>query len=100
MASFGITRDETREDQRRYTSERMVEVGCLDCPARVRVKKNSEHHTSVQWSAEALAQCTEFARLDSSPDGRAVHAVCPRMRASIDGAVADGSIEIGAVDGY
>ena len=39
-----------------------VEVACLDCLARVGVKKNSEHHTSIQWTAEARAHCPELTR--------------------------------------
>ena len=50
MASFVPTSADTLEDQRLYTQARLVEVACLDCLARVGVKKNSEHHTSIQWS--------------------------------------------------
>ena len=76
--------EDTREDQRLYTQARLVDVACLDCLAHVRVKKNSEHHTSVQWTAEAVGQCSEFARLDQEPGGRRVYAHCPRLMASID----------------
>lgn len=90
----------TLEDQRLYTRARLVEVGCLDCLARVAVKKNSEHHTSIQWTNAALAQCQVFSRLDAEPGGRKVHAHCPRLAASIDAAVRDGHLTIGAEDGY
>ena len=50
MPSFVPTSADTLEDQRLYTRARLVEVACLDCLARVGVKKNSEHHTSIQWS--------------------------------------------------
>ena len=53
MPSFVPTSAETLEDQRLYTAARLVEVACLDCLARVGVKKNSDHHTSIQWTAEA-----------------------------------------------
>ena len=56
MVSFAPTSEETLEDQRLYTQARLTEVACLDCLAKVGVKKNSEHHTSIQWNAEALAQ--------------------------------------------
>ena len=62
MVSFTPTSAETLEDQRLYTRARLVEVACLDCLARVGVKKNSEHHTSIQWTDEALADCAEFAQ--------------------------------------
>jgi hypothetical protein len=100
MASFVPTRAETLEDQRLYTTARLTEVACLDCLARVGVKKNSEHHTSIQWDGEALHQCPEFSRLDRRPEGRPVHAACPRMAASIDQAARDGRVPIGAEDGY
>ena len=94
------SREETREDQRLYTEARLVDVACLDCLARVRVKKNSEHHTSIQWTDEAIGQCQEFARMSASPGGRRVHASCPRLAASIDAAVREGAIVVGAEDGY
>ena len=100
MASFSPTSDDTLEDQRLYTQARLTEVACLDCLARVRVKKNSEHHTSIQWDAESLGACAEFARMSLSPGGRHVYETCTRLRDSIERAVADGEVEIGALDGY
>jgi hypothetical protein len=100
MVSFAPTSAETLEDQRLYTRARLTEVACLDCLARVGVKKNSEHHTSIQWDSEALAACAEFSRMESQPEGRRVYASCPRLRSSIDRAVAEGRIQIGAEDGY
>ena len=100
MASFVPTSDDTLEDMRLYTRARLREVACLDCLARVGVSKNSEHHTSIQWNAEALAACPEFARRDASPAGREIHQGCARLVASIDAAVREGHIDIGAEDGY
>ncbi len=100
MASFVPGSPETYEDQRRYTRARLVEVSCLDCPATVLVKKNSEHHTSIQWTSEALSQCQEFRREERRPAGRKVRSECSRLRASIEAAVRDGSIPIGAEDGW
>jgi hypothetical protein len=100
MVSFAPTSEETTRDQRLYLDARLTEIACLDCLAKVRVKKNSEHHTSIQWTDEALAHCTEFSKLASQPEGRAPHVSCPRLRSSIDQAVRDGAIEIGAEDGY
>ncbi|HYG93922.1 MAG TPA: hypothetical protein VD859_10075 [Nocardioides sp.] len=99
MSSFVPTRPETLEDQRLYTSARLVEVACLDCLASVGVKKNSEHHTVIQWTREAVAACPEFSRRGPS-EGRDGHRACPRMLASIDAAVRDGRIPVGAEDGY
>ncbi|GAB2452785.1 hypothetical protein GCM10027062_36840 [Nocardioides hungaricus] len=97
MASFVPTSADTLEDQRLYTSARLVEVACLDCLAKVGVKKNSEHHTSIQWTGEARAQCPELSR---RAGGRESHPACPRMVASIEAAVREGQIPIGAEDGY
>jgi len=98
MVSFAPTSDETLADQRLYTEARMVEVACQDCLAVVRVKKNSEHHTSVQWNTKAQQDCQEFNRTGAGE--RAVHQPCSRLRDSIARAVEDGTIQIGAEDGY
>ena len=97
MPSFVPTSPDTLEDQRLYTSARLVEVACLDCRAVVGVKKNSEHHTSIQWTAEARAHCPELSR---RANGRDSHYACPRMIASIEAAVREDRIPIGAEDGY
>ena len=55
------------------------------------MKKNSEHHTSIQWNDEAVHQCPEFARMDRTPEGRSVREGCPRMVASIDARGARGA---------
>lgn len=100
MASFVPTSPDTVEDQRLYTQARLVEVACLDCLATVGVKKNSDHQTSIQWTGEALDACPEFRRRDSTSGRRDVHKACPRMMASIEAAVRDGDVPIGAYDGY
>jgi len=100
MVSFAPTSRETVEDQLLYTRARLTEVACLDCLAKVGVKKNSEHHTSIQWDSESLAACAEFQKMAAEPGGRHVYASCSRLRSSIHQAVAEGKIEIGAEDGY
>jgi hypothetical protein len=98
MPSFVPTSEDTFEDQRLYTRARLVEVACLDCLAKVRVKKNSEHHTSIQWTSEARESCPELTKISST--GRDIHRGCPRLAASIEAAVRDGVVPIGAEDGY
>jgi len=100
MASFVPTSADTLEDQRLYTRARLTEVACLDCLARVGVKKNSEHHTSIQWDEQSLHACPEFSRMSRRPEGRAIHEGCPRLLASIEAAAREGQIPIGAEDGY
>lgn len=98
MPAFVPTSAETLSDQQLYTQARLVEVACLDCTARVRVKKNSDHHTSIQWDAESLAACSELARVE--PGGRERLYACSKLAASIEAAVRDGVLTIGAEDGY
>lgn len=95
MVSFAPTSDETREDQRLYLDGRLTELACLDCLAKVGVKKNSEHHTSIQWNAEALETCHEFSRLGQ---GREMQAPCSRLAATIDRAVREGELEVGSIE--
>lgn len=99
MASFVPRDPATLEEQRRYTAGRLADVRCLDCLAQVRVKKNSEHHTSIQWSSEAVAACPELGQRPPS-GGRDGLRGCPRMMASIDAAVRDGLLSVGSPDGY
>ncbi len=96
MASFVPTSADTLEDQRLYTTARLTEVACLDCLASVGVKKNSEHHTSIQWTQEAVAECMTFGELSRQEGGRQIHSGCPRLAASIEEAVRDGAVTVGA----
>jgi len=100
MPSFVPTSSDTLEEQRLYTQARLAEVACLDCLATVAVKKNSDHHTSIQWSAEAVTACPVLGRRGGDSGTRDGHRGCPRLLASIDAAVQDGQIPVGAEDGY
>lgn len=100
MGLFTPTLAETVEDQRLYLDGRLREIACLDCLAKVRVKKNSDHHTAVQWTQEALGHCAEFARMSAQRGGRPVYETCSRLMATIDRAVSEGELEVGAEDGY
>lgn len=92
------SRPETLADQALYTQGQLVELPCLDCQAHVLVRKNSQHHTSIQWSREAVADCTTFAKLSHQDGGRPIHSGCPRLAASIDDAVREGVISVGSPD--
>lgn len=87
---------ETREDQALYTRSNLQEVPCMDCSARVLVRKNSEHHTSIQWTQEAVGNCQTFAKMDQQEGGRSVHAGCPRLNKSIEEAVREGAVPVGS----
>src|SRR5512139_2232733 len=103
MVSFTPLSAETVADQRLYLDASLQEVSCLDCLARVRVKKNSEFHTSIQWSRQAQEHCAEFARKDAEAGHRVVHESCSRLRTSIDDAVREGRLRVsdgtGGTDG-
>ena len=75
-------------------------MACLDCLARVGVKKNSDHHTSIQWSAKAREQCPELSQRAPDPSGRGLQQGCSRLAVSIEAAVRDGAVPVGAEDGY
>jgi len=94
MVSFAPLNDETLEDRRRYLEGHLVEVACLDCLAQVKVRKQSEFHTSIQWSDEALQHCHEIGRARSE-GGLVVTKSCNRLKESIARAVLEGQIEIG-----
>lgn len=92
------SRAETLEDRALYTRGGLVELPCLDCQARVLVRKNSEHHTAIQWTQEAVADCATFTKLSREDGGRPIHSGCPRLAASIEQAVRDGAVPIGSAD--
>jgi hypothetical protein len=96
MAYIVPSLPETLEDRELYTRGRLAEVACRQCRAAVQVRKNSEHHTSIQWNQEALQTCEVFADLDQQEDGRPVHSGCPQLVASIEYAVSEGIITVGA----
>ncbi|GAA3521954.1 hypothetical protein GCM10022234_17460 [Aeromicrobium panaciterrae] len=87
---------ETFADRELYTQSHLQDVPCLDCKAHVLVRKNSEHHTSIQWTQEAVRDCTSFAKMERQEGGRPVHAGCPRLNKSIEEAVRDGAVSVGA----
>lgn len=86
---------ETLADQLLYTRGMLADVTCGTCDATVQVRKNSQHHTSIQWTADALETCAAFAEMARTGE-RSVHAACPRLAEAIDAAVRDGSLPVGA----
>ena len=94
MVSYTPLREETLADQRLYLEGRMAEVTCGECSAAVLVRKHSEFHTSIQWSAEAVSRCEVFAGTARS-GRREVHESCPRLKESIEQAVKTGRLTLG-----
>ena len=58
----------------------------------IHVRKNSDHQTAIQWSADAQAKCPELARREG------IYESCPRLKASIEAAVREGRLPIGATE--
>ena len=74
------------EDERRAA---FCSVECGRCGAGVLVAKFSVQHTSVQWTAEAVRACAEFAGRHS-----ALVEGCGSLRDCIDAALAAGRLEV------
>ncbi|MEJ7633608.1 hypothetical protein [Aeromicrobium sp.] len=89
---------ETLADRALYIQSRLVELPCQGCQARVKVRKNSDHQTSIQWTRAAVADCATFASLARQAGGRPVHAGCAQLSASIEEAVRDGALAVGLPD--
>jgi len=73
----------------------MRPVACARCGASVRVTKFSPQHTSVQWTASAVAACAEFRAHSSIGTRSALIEGCASLRDSIDAAVASGRLAVG-----
>jgi hypothetical protein len=90
MSAMTDRAQETAADKRLYVEIGLVPVQCSTCGVEVGVKKNSRKHTSVQWSAAAMAGCRGF----DSVAALGVSLGCPRLRESIEAAVADGRVVV------
>ncbi|MFJ7984290.1 hypothetical protein [Streptomyces sp. NPDC096351] len=77
----------------------MQPVECATCGNQVLCEKFSPAHTSVQWTAEAGVVCTEFRGRVAAGGTSARIRSCRSLRASIDRAVADGSLTAESPDG-
>jgi hypothetical protein len=73
---------------------RYCEVMCADCGAVVLAAKFSVQHTSVQWDAAAVRQCTEFARRTAVGEQTPLIERCDAMRASIETAALEGWLPV------
>ena len=85
---------ETAADKRLYVEIGFTPVTCQACGVEVGVKKNSQKHTSVQWTAAARAGCEEFAGDKAADDTYALRLGCGRLKASIEAAVRDGEVVV------
>jgi hypothetical protein len=86
-------RRETAEDRRFYVEIGFVPIVCGTCGVEALVKKNSQKHTSVQWSSEGVARCPEIAAARAGdPHGMVLG--CPRLGETIAAAVTDGTVVV------
>jgi hypothetical protein len=86
--------DITRTEIREFLTKGLAPVDCHGCGNRVLVRKTSRAHTSVQWLSDPATSCPEFAVRVSAGELSARIDTCPKLRASIELAVADGLIEV------
>jgi hypothetical protein len=91
MAVAGGTSGAGRPDERQASYR---EVACERCGAVVLAAKFSFQHTSVQWDAAAVRQCTEFANRAAEGEQTALMERCLSMRDSIHAAVLDGRLPV------
>ena len=73
---------------------RYTDVSCAQCGVVVRVAKFSMQHTSVQWTAQAVLGCQEFAAKVAAGVQSALIPTCASLRDSIDDEVAAGRVEV------
>jgi hypothetical protein len=89
MSSFVPRSPDTIAERARYTVEGLTTVACMDCLVTVRVRKNSDQQTAIQWPTDAQSMCPELSKHEGFERG------CPRLRASIEDAVREGRLPIG-----
>ncbi|MCF8588491.1 hypothetical protein [Gordonia liuliyuniae] len=82
----------TARDRRHYLAGGLTEIECRTCHACVMVKKTSPHHTSVQWTDDALDRCDEISKIRAEGGNPAMLPTCPRMSATIEHGVAEGIV--------
>jgi hypothetical protein len=86
-------RRETADDRRLYVEIGLTPIVCAACGVEALVKKNSQKHTSVQWTAAGVAACPEIS-VARAADPTALVLGCPKMTASIEDAVRSGVVVV------
>lgn len=88
----------TAADRAEYLDAGLCPVECGRCGARVRVRKNSRRHTSVQWDDDSSTGCAVFAEQRAQGRPSAFVDGCPDLESSIDAAVREGRLRVGDQD--
>jgi DNA-directed RNA polymerase subunit RPC12/RpoP len=86
-------RETTRAEIREFLAVGLRPVECQSCANRVLVKKSSPQQTSVQWLSDPVTSCPEFAARVAAGELSARIDTCPKLRASIEQASAEGQLE-------
>ncbi|MDZ4232797.1 MAG: hypothetical protein U1C73_03340 [Dietzia sp.] len=81
---------DTDLDRETYTRAGFQPVECRACGTCVSVRKNSEKHTSIQWTASSDRACPVLAEWRDGGERPQGEDTCPRMRAGIRYADAEG----------
>jgi hypothetical protein len=80
----------TIEDRREFLESGLTPLDCNTCGTWVLVKKNSEHHTSIQWIT-GTDSCPELA---AHTGPRGLLDTCSKLRGAIEHAVREGLLEV------
>ncbi len=86
---------ETAADKQLYTTGGLHPLDCRTCGTQVLVKKYSDQHTSIQWATDPVSSCPELRAGEEAGRASAQQDTCPKLRASITYAVAEGLLEVG-----
>ena len=92
-ASLTDRQRETAEDRRFYVEIGFVPITCASCGVEALVKKNSQKHTSVQWTSAGVAGCPEIGAARAA-DPHALVLGCPKLADTIADAVRDGTVVV------
>lgn len=84
---------ETAADRRLYVEIGFSPIVCGSCGVEAMVKKNSQKHTSVQWTSAGVATCPEIGAARAA-DPRGLVLGCPRLAESIEAAVRAGAVVV------
>jgi hypothetical protein len=66
-----------------YLEGGLADVACRRCAAKVRAKKLSPQHTSVQWTLQAVGECAEFTERVAGGESTARIAACGSLATSV-----------------
>ncbi|GAA5112026.1 hypothetical protein [Haloechinothrix salitolerans] len=91
-------RADTLADRAEFLTARLTPVSCRSCATEVLVRKNSEQHTSIQWTSEPASSCPRYAEEVARGGNTALLDTCIELSESIATAAAEGEIPVGPED--